>query len=233
MKNILLLAILCCLCVAANAQVPGYMGKKHLFIYTPSVSLYSNEYRLDNTNPVSLFFLKHNVAYQYVIKKRKSIGVFYEYSGFKSAVGGYNDRFDNFRRLTGNFKKHHLGFTYRKYFNTYNLAPLGAYMKYTLSGIRATTTMDDQSVRFYENVLDFNQDYVVEKKTWDIAVGIGIGRQFVIAKYIPLNMEVDFHLPFTYYSYFASANQLVSSHATNLIGSTLINFNVGIGILAF
>lgn len=227
MRQLIILLSILALGFTAKAQVPGYMGKRHLFTYTPSMSLFSNEYRVQQKASTHFFFT-HLLSYYYVIKKNKAIGLFYDYAGY-NVYAGAAGRDELQQYIYADFKKHQIGFQYRKYFRSRNLAPLGTYMRYSISALKATTTMKEASIPYYYADGDRGD---TEISNWDVAVGIGIGKQFVIAKYVPLNFELNVQLPWSQLFAYPTA-PLETSHTYSVIGTTLFKVNVGIGILAF
>ena len=232
MKRFILSLALLVPVLFASAQVPGYMGKKHLFIYTPSMSMFSNQFRVDDTKASSLFFFAHNVQYTYVIKKRKAISLFYETAGLNTYAGSEGRDGDN-KYIFADYRKHQMGFAYRKYFRSANLAPLGTYMKYSVSVLLANSQMMEASIPYAREIAQENGDRpVFEHSSWHLVTGVGIGKQFVIAKYIPLNFELDVQLPWSSF-YSTPESGLEKSHIYNTMGTTLVKFNVGIGLLAF
>lgn len=230
MKKLTSILLLLVTVTIAQAQVPGYMGRKHLFAYSPSLSVFSKEYKANNDKGVSAFFLGHNFSYNYVIKKRMTIGIFYEYAGFDSYIGDvYFER--AYVDVYGRFTKHQFGFEWRRSLRSRNLAPLGTYMKFTLSMINAKTIIDEE---YYPAVAEDvnNPDQVYGVQSWDFAPGFGIGRQFIIARYIPLNFEIQAQVPFgSLFDY--PELDIERAQITNKVGSTVIKFNIGIGILPF
>jgi hypothetical protein len=230
MRKLIVITLLLTLGLISKAQIPGYMGKKHMFIYSPSLSIFGSEYRVKSSSGAAKFYISHNLTYNYVIKKRMTIGLLYEYSGFNVNVG--TARYENdYTAIFGRFRKHQFGLVYRKYFRSTNLAPLGTYMKFSLSAINSKTTIDPE---FNEAVLydDNNPDKIIAIESWDVAPGFGIGKQFIVAKFIPLNFEVNIQLPLS--SMFAyPVLDIEKSQLYSTLGSTMIKFNLGIGILAF
>lgn len=230
-RFILSLAMLLSVAVA-SAQVPGYLGKKHMFIYTPSLSLFTNTYRVDNTSAASMFFLSHNLQYVYVVKKRGAVSLFYETAGMNVYAGAkYRGGLDEY--IFADYRKHQVGVAYRKYFRTANLAPLGAYMKYSVSVINATAKMMDASIPYAtELAQDRRMELVTERSYWDFTTGIGIGRQLIIAKYIPINFELDVNLPWATL-FEIGGDGMEGAVVTNTMGNSMVKFNIGIGLLAF
>ncbi len=207
----------------AMAQVPGYMGKKHQFSYTPAISMYGNNYRTQ-TNALGLFYLSHRLEYDYVIKKNRTIGLLYEYCGVD--VTPFNDYGNEQAGISGRYTRHQVGFSYRKYKRKNTLAPLGFYWRYTLSVAYSQVAIDK---KFLTNDYPINEP--IKYSMVQPIIGVGIGKEFIIAKYVPLNVGFDVQLPVismvSKSGYLSGPNQEVN------LASTLLRFNIGIGILAF
>lgn len=205
----------------AFAQVPGYMGKKHQFTYTPAISMYGDNYR-SHTNALGLFYLNHRIEYDYVIKKNRTIGLLYEYCGVNIIPYYINNNIP----LHGRYTRHQVGFTSRKYKRKNNLAPLGFYWKYTLSIAYSQSTIDKESI-----TKDYPLDKPIKYSMVQPIIGVGIGREFVIGKFVPLNLGFDIQVPLI--SMVSASGFLDKPTQQMNLASTLFRFNIGIGILAF
>lgn len=207
------------------AQVPGYMGKKHQFIYTPAIGIFSPQYSAYG-DLLGIFKLSHNVKYEYVIKKNMMLGVFYDLHNANLKIEQFTPVYD---RVYATYHRHMIGISIKKYTSRYALAPLGAYFKYQAGVMRYTAEHYNRTVQGSYYVQDF------KKTGWDLVAGVGFGKQFILGRYIPIDVGIDFNIPihsianafdgFNDYITDAAFKQNVSTH--------MVRLNLGIGLLAF
>lgn len=208
--------------LSAFAQIPGYVGKRHQFTYTPSISLFANTLR-KKQNFGTNFYLSHQVGYDYVVSKKKTIGLFYDVNSMDFLITNYG--LDDENQL-GRYTRHQLGFAYKKYMRNSPLAPLGGYWKFTMSMARITTKLTGDYA-----TLEIGTPY--KYTVFDVMPGFGVGREFIIARWIPLNIGFDVQLPFRSIVYAGGTSTLAEAATGLTVANSLLKFNIGIGILAF
>lgn len=235
MKRILSFLILALIVFGANAQVPGFMGKKHQFTYTPNIAIFTSWHR-NKSNFASAFRVNHNFEYLYTAKKRLAFGVFYNLLVMNNLVHEqFSDIGDDLAPVK--YAHHIVGFSARRYVKRNDLAPLGTYMKYQVGFIFDMAKYTDDSYKTIEDYRGYN-NYITNPKYngFDIMLGIGIGREFIVANIMPIELGVDANLPFGSIARIIGENsyrELALVAARNNLASTIFRFNLSIGILAF
>ncbi len=224
MRIIFTLAAALAFSLSAFAQAPGFMGKKHQFTYTPSIAMYGNESRAQQ-NALGFFYLNHHIEYDYVIQKRRSIGLLYEYAGYDLSIGYYN--WDNrSNEIFARYTRQQIGFSYKKY-SKHSIAPLGFYWKFTLSMAYKKAYIVDEILN--PSLSNFPTTY----SGWEPIVGVGLGREIILWKYVPMNFGFDVNLALLSMKSGGYAEDIEDAARRTTLGSTLFRFNVGIGLLAF
>lgn len=235
MKRIVSFLILALIVFGANAQVPGFMGKKHQFSYTPNIA-FSARWHRNKDNFGSLFRVSHNFEYLYTAQKRFAFGVFYNVLVMNNLV---HEQFYGISNDLAPVKyaRHIVGLTGRKYLRQNDIAPLGTYMKFQLGVIMDMAKYTDDSYKTIEDYRGYNK-YITNPKFngFDIMVGGGIGREFIVANIMPIEIGVDLNLPFGSIARMIAEDdmrELALIAARQNLASTLFRFNISVGILAF
>ncbi len=222
MKRILLSITLAVIVLNAFGQVPGFMGRKHQFMYSPTISPYTNQFSAVQWKVLSMFRLSHDVRYEYVVKKRGMIGASYNFhqSDIRMVEGyPYPESV-----AYGEFTRHMVGLHYKRYFGQHTLAPLGFYMKYQFGVIKYNAVVTRGEI-----------DGANETSSWDFAYGMGFGRQFIVGRYIPLEFSLDLNLPLIAISnsFGGYGNDIYTAAHNETLASTMVQFRMAIGILPF
>ncbi len=156
-----------CFFTFANAQAPGYMGKRNFIEYDlyymiavggPTIN---NKMYAYNNLGIST---RHNFRFNHVINRSGVIGIGYDY--FKTGIGiDYKDAEDNFQSAFSKLKVTAICLHYDKYFMKQgSLAPVGLYHHF--EGKYITGSVVDEP---------FNE---VVQKTFYTGYGIGLKKIF-------------------------------------------------------
>jgi hypothetical protein len=206
----------------ANAQVPGYMGKKFILSYCPSITPNVTEFTNSSDLPLKIY-TKHVFQADYTIGRNMEIGLHAGFMRHKAAIeitpknvvwwkfNGYN--------VGANLKMH--------LFNDNPVAPLGSFVKLNFQRLQYTL-IDEYGV--YEE--DTSMPKRVEYTYGGYGVGIGVGVRRIFNDKITLEAGFDGNIvliPDT-----NSNNDDYNSDASYFIFSkNFLTYNVGVGVLLF
>lgn len=245
MKNLVFFILCLGLIGCANAQVPGYMGKKFLAGYNLNLGFGDPLF-----TDVWGVYPKHCLSTDYVISRQTMIGLNYEYLSAK--VTGDNSNSDQssgaWERLS-HFSNHNIGINFTVFpRRNGTVAPLGRYIKFkAFYGVYHVSRdihvlYQDQMYNEYEKVYSNTAVY----KSWGL--GLGYGSIRMIGKNITLDLGGEMNVAlkqfngiedqfysnntsrFTYSETEGNWNFKLSSF---LWGNFLGSFKIGIGGLLF
>jgi hypothetical protein len=253
MKKIFLSFIFLSMAAAAFSQAPGYMGKKLSFYYTPAffLSYQPNEYPYDYGSQGKKVGVnvRQDFSADYVVSKSVALGGSFKYITTKLGKSFfYTDEEATYpKAFYGDVNLRGTAFSvYVKNFNFQKrggIAPVGYYTKWELmygrvKGKTGDRTMPDNPQEGYIYVSDF-EDLAFKNSESFVGMLFSFGRQslFFDRLYLTTGGTVGF-VPGgisvggsnTYYGTETNYNESVNYR---MFGYFLLNFNVGIGVLAF
>ncbi len=168
-----------------NAQVPGYYGKRFDIQYQPSLGslilgdwiekgAYDN-YRYDalQKEKALLFNLEHNLAFNYIIKKRHSIGLIV--SKYRTGIAYTYSNDSIYVRASQNIKGTMYLLQYKRFKRS--IAPLGRYGGWILGMNRMN----------YE-IKDREEQLITSNKVTFLVFGYQSGRQYFIKNGLFINL---------------------------------------------
>jgi hypothetical protein len=256
MKSLLLILLFLYATTASFSQAPGYMGKRLSFYYTPAffISL--------QPDPATSYFssggrglspginLRHDFAMDYVVSKGVALGCSFKYLTSKLPGAFFytdkqyplpEDAFLGDVKLRGPaFSVYVKNFNYGK---RGSIAPVGYYTKWEImygrvSGKTGDLTASNQAPEGYNYVKKF-EDLGFEKSQSLFGILFSFGRQSLLFDRLFINTggSVGFVPGGMYFSvgnsyYGTEANYIEAVHY-RMMGYFLLNFNLGIGVLAF
>ena len=171
--------------------VPGYMGLKFYVQYQGGINPQWN-----NLSYSYLPYLSHNIQIGYVISRKYEVGLQYTRIDYGSGSGAniydYSGNFiaTDYRHFTGNNVMAYIKiFRERKGF----IAPLG---RYYLLGLSYENSVDKYHVTSDANSIIGapNNTFV---KSHDLAITVGVGRNFILARRLVVSIEGDVNIPFS------------------------------------
>jgi len=179
MRYIIYIILIISLIQKLNAQVPGYQGKRFFVEFTGSFSAAWGEHNLSAQNygnrsfpnydkrGIGLTFVdRYGIGLNYVISRRTTIKLGYEYSLAGIFHNAYIkrsspitnnetvDKREMFYQLHMNDFNLQFTCTFKK--NPANLAPLGSYWQYGFRLVSAKGVLRDQKVEYGDGIFDDN-----------------------------------------------------------------------------
>jgi len=195
------------------AQSPGYLGKKNQVQFEslsfPSLS-----------DKKSLINMQIGLGVERVLSRNLSIGASGRLFATSLALENPNPAYDKLliSGWTGG-----LNFKHYSFFKKGNIAPLGPYQKLAL--------------RYWDaKFMDKFEPFQLSGSFRTLSIGLGIGTERVIYKFITLHYGIDFHymLPFVLTSQIKQGEEKVIPLVVNRLGKfSMINVSVGLGFLVF
>jgi hypothetical protein len=241
-KIIIIYTFIAGFAMSASAGVPGYMGHRFSLQYQFGISP-----QWDDFNSSTLPYLFHTVQAGYVVSRRHEIGMQYTRTDFTnnqfgssiSLSDGSSSIMDN-KKYSGNNVM-----AYIKFFKPGRgfIAPLGAFIQF---GIGYQYYNELAHVSPYEsgtNGTGVPHYYRINSN--DMYLGVGFGRNYIVADRLILNIEIDLNLPVTALARaFPITNlgdgtdtdvtsYLKKQNATDVLLNNIIHIKLGIGGLLF
>ena len=247
MKRFFLLVLLLSVAASCFPQSPGYMGKKLSFYYTPAMFISLQPKTSDEGTKVGIN-LRNDFSMDYVVSKSVALGGSFKYITTKLANSFfYNDLQNPFPlAFLGDVKLRGPAFSiYVKNFNYGkhgSIAPVGYYTKWEVMYGKVTGKTGDFSTQSlplgYVPVNNF-ANLGFEKSQSFFGILFSFGRQSLFFDRLFLNTgaSVGFVPGGLYFnignSYNGTEVNYIEAVHYRMMGYFLLNFNIGIGVLAF
>jgi len=255
-KKIFVIILLLSINFNSYSQVSGYLGKKFIISYTPEItySLTNPNYKGNCVFDVKLhpfaINMKHNGTVEYVVARNLSLGVDFMYwktNFYLKNNFSYHNINDPTQSGTFNGKFGQQGIVKVMGFGAYikifkrSLAPLGAYTKIKTMLINYSPTATDTSFS-YMNKSELAYIQPSKKSYQGIFISATWGKHRIIKNLIVLDMGFEIGTCFcggmkyliSKNSYSGIASEYLKTESgARIFGGMLINFNIGIGLLAF
>lgn len=228
MKIKLLLIIFCFSSIYTSAQISGYMGKKFSILYSPGISMPPSSYT-GNFLQNPFFNIGHAASIEYLTRPSIALGLQY-----RLVSNNINNRiqFENYIGFEDKFKftSHSFNFYGKFHFNKF-LAPLSSYLKMGF-GLQELKLKD----------FIFINDELVNKgsvSSLDFKFNMSIGKNWIIADYLLLGIELEHALPlYSASSYGFSSNSTVKrilvANSRRINNATeFVKLSINIGFIAF
>ncbi|MDX2000999.1 MAG: hypothetical protein SFW35_01075 [Chitinophagales bacterium] len=187
-----ILFLLLCISISSYGQVPGFMGKKFYIKY--DFDIQPNILTIGNKGS-SIFDIDHNAGVEYTISKSIVLGLSYGYGKYKTLYSGYYREFDGFRYNDIDYDEvgyatvHTVRFDSKFFLSGLgHIAPRGLYFLTGLSFNSIRPSLADNLNELKLPDVDFSRYY-------DVAIHVGLGRQFIVGNRIVLNYAVDCAIP--------------------------------------
>lgn len=260
MKRKLYCLILIISSLQVNSQVSGFLGKRFIISYTPELT-YSliNPNNQGNFmlgvkfNPFA-FNIKHNATAEYVITRNLALGADFMYWKTKFLLkGNFNypdpDISGGFHQYSGIYDQmgsiSTLGYgLYLKIFKR-NLAPLGSYVKIKAMLLSYSPSATDTNFSFM-NKDELKYIEPGKKSYQSVFLSLTFGRQRIIKKFLVIDLGIELGAAlcsgltkigkdFSYNNSNAATapDYLKYTCGSRIFEGMLINFNIGVGLLAF
>lgn len=253
MKKLVLIVVFLYAPMASFSQIPGYMGKKLSVYYTPAffISIQPKPY----TNYSGLgerlkpgINVRHDFSMDYAVSKSVALGGSFKYITSKlTEAFFYNDmQYPVQDAFLGDVKLQGPAFSvYVKNFNygrRGSIAPVGYYTKWEIMYGRVSGKTGDlfappQPANEYHYVKNF-EDLRFEKSQSVFGILFSFGRQSLFFDRLFINTGgtvgfvpggLQFNIGNSYYG--TEVNYIEAVHY-RMVGYFLLNFNLGIGMLA-
>lgn len=246
MKKLVLILLLLSVAIASFPQSPGYMGKKLSFYYTPAF-FFSLQHQSSNGGLKVGINFRNDFSMDYAISKSVALGGSFKYISTKLANAFYySDEQDPYpTAFFGDVKLRGPAFSfYVKNFNygkRGSIAPVGYYTKWEIMYGRVTGKTGDLSAEDppsgYDMVSDFSS-LGFEKSQGVFGILFSFGRQslFFDRLFVNTGGSVGFvpgGLSSDGDSYYGTEEHYIANVHYRMMGYFLLNFNIGIGVLAF
>jgi hypothetical protein len=247
----------------ADAQPPGYLGKRWIVSYDIFALPALRNFNENGERGITAFNTRHEFSVDWVIGLKQSVGMSLHLtkSQFK-----FSDRFDytyydsyweeetsrsiKYGSIRGQLSAFAIGLHTHMYFNKL-IAPLGAYFKPEILLINFSATFD--SAEFKKNVLLFSnlksENYPVpanKSSYFTMAIGATLGTHYVFLERILINVGFQFGylLGGQTIDEYINTHDLLSvdvdqdnlipvSAKDRLFSQYFINVNAGLGILIY
>ena len=241
-KIILIYSLLIGFGFSVSAGVPGYMGRKFSIQYQFGLSPQWNDFN----SPMPYMF--HTAQIGYVVSRRHEIGIQYsridynnsaktgEYIYFSGGGTSYDGNVDA-RKFSGNNMM-----AYVKFFKPRKgfIAPLGSFIQFGLGFQYYTDNLHFNSGQSIDNIY-VPHNYTVTSE--DIMLGVGFGRNFIVANRLIMNLELDINWPMSAIVRIFPPSTLTGGsdqygefkalNAKDVTLSNIIHIKLGIGALLF
>jgi len=232
------------------AQIPGYQGMRFSLMYNIGVSPPIRG-ELQNYYPV----LHHNISAEYVVARRKSIGIRYCRTDLKTNYEGqsavFSDSYLYDATYTGiklqesstKFNSNAISL-YAKFFNGRGtLAPRGGYLIAGLSYFYSVAHVPNYASADY-NTISVPTDIEIYKKTrHDVGLMLGIGTNVMVIRRMCVNVGFEFNVPLNTLpwiidnsgggSYVLYTDEMKNIAVRNSLAANLLQLHVGLGFLPF
>jgi hypothetical protein len=232
------------------AQIPGYQGMRFSLMYNIGVSP-ALRGALQNYYPV----LHHNVSAEYVVGRRKSIGIRYCRTDLKSNYEGQSAVFaDNYQydqtyignKLSSSSTKFNSNAisVYAKFFNGRGtLAPRGGYLIAGLSYFYSVAQVPNYATIDYTTVSTPARIDIYKKTRHDVGLMLGIGTNVMVIRRLFVNVGFEFNIPLNTLPWiidysgggsFVEFNDEMKNIAVrNSLAANVMQLHVGLGFLPF
>lgn len=227
MKNFLIVLISLFFVVHTNAQISGYLGKRVSIFYSGGLSFpHLSSYNGDRLSARPS--LNHGLNVEYLVKTHIAIGLQYKLATSATLNPKAYNIYEGFE-LSSKFLSHSYSFYGKFYFHKLR-APLSAYVKMGI-GFMSLNIKD----------LVYRADSGIKKgsaSTFDFKYSISYGKNWIVADYLILGMEIESSLAFLslFRGFYDDSSdlQILRANARKVNFPTeLLKLSLNVGFIAF
>jgi hypothetical protein len=249
MKNKILILIVV-IAGSANAQIPGYMGKRFSVAYSiwfhPAESDVCDFFGTQNPNEDVTFNATQSLEFNYIVGQRSAIALtyFYAHLGLNYSQHDYDDiqyHYKGSDQFPAYLNENGLAIGYKLFANG-RIAPVGTYLKWDIFGLLNAIRYDTKNVTINTSsyVSGHNVNTTVQLNenpnkinTAGGGVAFSLGRQRIYGNKILIDTGIRFAIAVAPDVYSGSNYGHQFSATTRVFFNQAVNFRLGIGFLAF